>query len=151
MHKYEMDDGDNGREMEEGVSSRGLADSIVATSHHKNKVLLTASELRLSQTQYKRKNSLNFFKVAVVAAEKEELVQPMPTKTLMSSTISENMGQTNSNKVLFGAGGPRTSKGNVTQFQRQPSKPHILLKQYQRAEKKRSKKSLAPSLETYTM
>ena len=146
-----MDDGDDGREMGEGVSSRGLADSIVAASHHKNKVLLTASELRLSQTQYKRKNSLNFFKVAVVAAEKEELVRPMPTTALMSSTISENMGQTNSNKVLFGAGGPRTSKGNVTQFQRQPSKPHILLKQYQRAEKKRSKKSLAPSLETYTM
>ena len=52
-----------------------------------------ASELRLSQTQYKRKGSLSYFKVAVEKGE-EGLVrpQPMPTTTLMSSTISEHMG-----------------------------------------------------------
>ena len=78
--------------MHHGVDGRqGL---VADFSHEINEeVLLMASELRLSQTQYKRKGSLSYFKVAVEKGE-EGLVrpQPMPTTTLMSSTISEHMG-----------------------------------------------------------
>lgn len=105
------------------------------------------SDLRLSQTHYRDKNSSHSFFKAV--DDDDDTDRPMQTTTLMNATIPENLNGINTstskpmnpNKVLLGA--------SQYPYQRQPSKPHILLRQYKRAEK-RSRRSLVSTLETYT-
>ena len=97
------------------------------------------SDLRMSLTHYRGdKNSSNFFKAADDAAHADTCVQ---NTTIMNNTIPDNLlgNVTNSSKLLLGN----------THIKQTSTKPHILFRQYKRAEK-RSRRSLVSTLETYT-